>query len=154
MEPSSHIGSVENQDTAPFTIDSVSSKLSVLKRPKRTGRWYQMVRVDDYYVRFKLDTGADVTTLPVKYVKSMKGIEIKPYVGPSMKTYSGQRMVIVGTIEVVIMCNNEIVVDEVFIADLDEEPLLGRDLCYALKLIERVEVCEVQVKESEMEQFL
>lgn len=103
------------------------------------------MRLDDYYVRFKLDCGADVNTLPYKCFKGMKGIELMPYERRSVKSYTGSILEIMGRIEVVVMCNNEIVV-----VDLDEEPLLSLDLCVALKLIERKRVDVVKLVERDV----
>ncbi|KAJ6643456.1 hypothetical protein Bhyg_08417 [Pseudolycoriella hygida] len=83
-------------------------------------------------------------------VENMKKMKLKPYIGPSVKNYAGKKIAILGTVEVVVMCNNEIALEEVYVVDVDEEPLLSRDLCTALKLVERKEVNEVKLDDKEL----
>lgn len=125
-----------------FRIDSITSKISAFKKSSST-RWYETIRVNDQYIKFKLDSGADLSTLPLSIFKKMKNVKLERLPEEyQVLAYAGNKLNYIGVIEAVIMFKNVIACVLLLIVDGEAEPLLSRDACIELQLIKRVDSIE------------
>lgn len=125
--------------------------VNLLTENNRRVRWYEKVRVDDTLINFKLDTGSDVNTLPYRFLKYMKNVQIDKTSSPLIG-YGGQNVSQIGSANFIVMCRNEISVQKFSIVNTDSEPLLGLKACMDLNLVKRVDLIEDDVKREFIEQ--
>lgn len=104
-------------------------------------RWYEKVRVNDCIIEFKLDTGADMNVLPYRMLKHMKNVKLEKYSGP-VTAYDGNKLDHMGTVELIVMCRNEISMQTFLVIDTHSEPLLGLNACLEMGLVKRIDVIE------------
>ncbi|RYE25773.1 MAG: hypothetical protein EOP45_04440 [Sphingobacteriaceae bacterium] len=109
--------------------------------PRKRVRWYEIVQINGCIIRFKLDSGADWNVLPYRYLKKMKNVKLQKYDGP-VTAYDNNALEIMGMVELVVMCRNEISVQKFLVMDTQSEPLLGLEACLRMNLIKRIDVLE------------
>lgn len=113
-------------------------KISDCKVSYLGGGWFKKINVNGIEVNFKMDTGAEINCLPIKYVKKMNlnnkivksNIRLYAYNNEEVKTHG----------KIVLQCNinkNSIPV-EFEIVDNDFQPILGIASCVKLNLIKKV----------------
>ena len=100
-------------------------------------------------ITFKLDTGADVNVLPLRYLKFIEDVYLQKG-GTPPQSYSGSDFKYVGTCECVVMCRNEITTLKFVVIDTQYEALLGLTACSKLNLIKRV----YSISQTEKDEFV
>lgn len=102
-------------------------------------------------VNFKLDTGADISCLPLSYVKKINCEKnIKKSVN-ELYAYNNIRIKTFGQIDLVCTdtnsnCDNLITFE---IVDNQFQPLLGIDACIKMKLINRLDILNIKLNDTE-----
>lgn len=102
--------------------------------------WYEYLQINDCEVRFKLDTGAESSILPLKYFKKLSINQSNIYPSHTMiVSYGNFKTKILGYI--ILKCYYKNIKSNVkfLIVDLESEPLLGLRDCIQFNLISRVD---------------
>lgn len=120
-----------------INIDMVTSSAI----PRKKIRWHEKVRVNNCIIEFKLDTGADMNVLPLRFLKHMKNVKLDKYTGP-VTGYTGHKLSHMGTVDLIVMCRNEVTMQTFLVVDTMAEPLLGKDACVEMGLVKRIDVIE------------
>lgn len=120
------IQSVNSQADALF-IDTIMTPVD------QTQSWFADVAVDNVTVHFRLDTGADVTVLPVDVYQAMFRVPLLPVdmvlLGPSRTTLNA-----IGRFSATLRWNAATMTQTIYVVDGLHQPLLGRDAINALGL--------------------
>lgn len=105
----------------------------------KTLRWTKCYHIQNWPVHFKLDTGADVNCIPLKYVKQMN-IPIVKSSSFKVVDYSSNKIQIHGQVR--LSCfdreRNTTHAAKFLVVDDSFEPLLGLSSCVAFGLIKRL----------------
>lgn len=108
----------------------------------RIGSWYKTFRIGDRQIKFKLDTGADVSCIPVGFVNRLsKQYTNKIEMSENVLTdYSSNKLKLHGTIKLDCFDNEGLTACTVLfhIVDDDFEPLLGLPECISMGLVKRL----------------
>ncbi|KAK3926756.1 hypothetical protein KUF71_015092 [Frankliniella fusca] len=109
-------------------------------KQQRKGRWYETIAVTGRRIRFKIDTGADINTLPrTMYHRLNSKIKLLP-VEESIYNYSRGYVECLGRCYLPSVINEKIHVLEFYIIDSDEvKPVIGWESAEDLGLVIRVE---------------
>lgn len=102
-----------------------------------TEAWYKKIKLDRGKVNFKLDTGADVTVVPEQCVpKSARPLQksAKELLGPGRKKLS-----VLGKFNTTLAYKGITSVQEIYVVEDLQEPLLGRPAIEALQLVTLVD---------------
>ncbi|CAH0713223.1 unnamed protein product, partial [Brenthis ino] len=120
--------------TSTFFIDSLA--------------WYEKINVEGSEVNFKLDSGADVNIIPMNLFQEITKNSSKPLTlnktSANLESWNGYKTPIEGIIKLKIKTNN-IDTEETFCVAGGKQsiPILSRDTCVKLNLIQRMEISEV-----------
>ena len=87
-------------------------------------------------VSFKVDIGADVTVVPEKTFKSIKGSELRP----TETAPNRQRIPSLGQATMVLQKGDKEIKEEVFVVPQADQALLGKPAIEALGLLHRIDV--------------
>lgn len=133
-------------DSQEFYVDSVKQVEGVTEKTV----WTQKVVIEDKVeVNFKLDTGAEVSVLPMQILRKHKLNErIKP-TNISLVSYGSDNFQLKALGEVNLNCkigNREVCLNFVVVDVKGQSPLLGLPACVNLRLIKRVASCSVVFK--------
>ncbi|KAK3107078.1 hypothetical protein FSP39_006562 [Pinctada imbricata] len=99
--------------------------------------WMVDLSINGVSVRFKIDTGADVTVIPEEISRKVKGSEHKPdriLYGPTNKN-----LIVAKMIKVAVQYNDKTSDQEIYVVKNLKTALLGRPAIEALNLLMRVE---------------
>lgn len=102
-------------------------------------------------LNFKLDTGADVNVLPLKYLLKI-GLKETDLLSTNTKltAYSGNTIQVLGKIYLRVSYKNKNYVLQFKIADVQSIPILGRDACTELDVVRRVMSIQKSVVSNEI----
>ena len=108
-------------------------------KAKKDSQWMVELLLNGSPVSFKVDTGADVTVVPEKTFKSIKGSELRPaetaLYGPNR-----QRIPSLGQATMVLQKGDKEIKEEVFVVPQADQALLGKPAIEALGLLQRIDV--------------
>lgn len=95
--------------------------------------------IKGHVLNFKLDTGADVNVLPLKYLLKI-GLKETDLLTTNSKlsAYSGTNIDVLGKIYLRVTYKNKNYILQFKIADVQSVPILGRDACAELDVVRRV----------------
>ena len=106
---------------------------------KKDSQWMVELLLNGSPVSFKVDTGADVTVVPEKTFKSIKGSELRPaetaLYGPNR-----QRIPSLGQATMVLQKGDKEIKEEVFVVPQADQALLGKPAIEALGLLQRIDI--------------
>ena len=97
------------------------------------------VKLNEYAVKFKVDTGADVTVIPPNIHHSLVP---KPSLSKCDKTLMGpckHKLCCLGNFTAVLCVDDKVVRELIYVVKDLERPLLGRNAAEKLKLVNRVD---------------
>ena len=101
--------------------------------------WKAEVKLNDHAVKFKVDTGADVTVIRPNVYHSLV---LKPSLSKCTKTLMGpckHKLCCLGNFTVKFCVDEKVIRELIYIVKDLERPLLGRDTAQELKSINRVD---------------
>ena len=101
--------------------------------------WKAEVKLNEHAVKFKVDTGADVTVLPPNIYHSLVP---KPSLSKSNKALMGpcnHKLCCLGNFTAKLCVDGNVVRELIYVVKYLERPLLGRDAAEKLKLVNRVD---------------
>ena len=108
-------------------------------KAKKDSQWMVELLLNGSPVSFKVDTGADMTVVPEKTLKSIKGSELRPaetaLYGPNR-----QRIPSLGQATMVLQKGDKEIKEEVFVVPQADQALLGKPAIEALGLLQRIDV--------------
>lgn len=101
--------------------------------------WTIDLKINEHIINFKLDTGADVNVLPMRFLSSL-GISVDKLLQSNTKLsgYSGDLITVIGKTHLKVYYKNKLYLLEFKIADVNSTPILGRYACVEMNLIKRV----------------
>ena len=101
--------------------------------------WKAEVKLNDHEVKFKVDTGADVSVIPPSVYHSLVP---KPSLSKCTKTLMGpckHKLCCLGNFTAKLCVDEKVIRELIYVVKDLERPLLGRDAAQELKLINRVD---------------
>lgn len=144
------------------TIDDICSlntcRMKVTERChgaiNRIGSWYKTFRIGDRQIKFKLDTGADVSCIPVGFVNRLSKRYTNEIEGSEnvLTDYSSNKLNIHGTIKLDCFDIERLTACTILFHIVDDtfEPLLGLPECISMGLVKRLStVRSLPVSKSE-----
>jgi hypothetical protein len=150
-----HATSVPDDEYASsdeFWLGSIVKCLSVETTP-RTSAWYTTVNVCNSKIKMKIDTGAEVDTIPARTWRKIKG---KPEIARSatiLRGYTDAILELEGRAEVPFRVGDQTITSDVYITKGKTVPILGLESSTRLGLVkpgengEHVEIDSVQIKD-------
>lgn len=100
--------------------------------------WRATVSVNDRDIRFRIDTGADVTVLPAPTFKQLGASHLLKRSDRYLLGPTRQLLGLLGSVEVPVTYSSQTVIAKLYIAEDLAEPLLGLDLIERFQLLQRV----------------
>ena len=121
----------EAHESSDFFIDSISHE------DNNESAWYATVHIATQKMDMKVDTGANTNCLPLRSFRRITGHERIPVkkTTTSLKMYSGEVIKPLGTVTLMIECNNTQTLMKFYVADVDSPPVLGLQACKLLGLV-------------------
>ena len=110
-----------------------------------SSEWNCRLKINEKYITFKIDTGADVNVMPWKYIKTLeqRGLcKIIP-TAKHLKSYSNSYIPVKGLVKLNIDYNNQQHCLEFFVVELEALPILGIPGIKVLGLLERVNLIHI-----------
>ncbi len=101
--------------------------------------WYATITVDNSDITFKLDTGSDVTVLPISVYKQLASSRNLEQSDKRLCGANGNALAVRGKFTARLTWRLNVCTAEIYVADDVRVPLLGRDVIESLRLIHRVE---------------
>ncbi|UYV82864.1 K02A2.6-like, partial [Cordylochernes scorpioides] len=102
--------------------------------------WKSTVRVNGTAIHFKLDSGSDVTLIPISlYKRYFSNVQLTPTDGQLMAA-ANQRLENAGTFVAKLRANTREVTETVYVVHHLEQPLLGVGACEDLQLVRRIDL--------------
>ena len=124
--------------------------MGVVQQSKGSNPWSITLSVNGILDEFKIDTGADVTVIPMSVVQSIPDTTLKP----ATKTLSGascMTLQVKGQFTATLKYRDREATEEVYVVRKLNRSLLGRPAIVALGLVQRVNA--VQTKTDLVKQF-
>lgn len=140
---------VQEDDSASeseqFCINAISKQVGVLSNSnlcQKQAMWHQKVIVEGEEIEFKLDTGAEVSVLPMQYLKKMscRGDIVKSNI--TLVAYGSDKFKIKPIGEVTLKCkarDKSFEIPFIVVNNESHTPLLGLNACLQLNLVKRVD---------------
>ncbi|KAK3923996.1 hypothetical protein KUF71_002326 [Frankliniella fusca] len=123
------------KNTEPDDYVLIHSILTKSAEPE----WYEEIRVKTKRIRFKLDPGSDIDTLPMSYLK-MLNMKVEDLSKPETRAllYGKVEISILGKITLPITCRDKSGELTFYVIEAQDVPLLSRHTCVALNLVQRI----------------
>lgn len=101
--------------------------------------WCQSIKIGKKSINFKLDTGAEINTIPIQLLNEFKtNSEIKPS-AITLQAYFGQIVKPLGEIMLPLNVKGKIYNEKFVVVKQNSKPLLGLITCVNLNLIKRID---------------
>lgn len=101
--------------------------------------WTVKLKINNSWINFKLDTGADVNVLPNRFLDS---IDLKESdltkTSIKLRGYSGDNIIVIGKCFLKVNYKESIFFLNFIIANVDSPPVIGRTSCEELNLLKRI----------------
>nr|XP_055074185.1 uncharacterized protein K02A2.6-like [Misgurnus anguillicaudatus] len=114
--------------------------------------WMTEIKIDDLDVVFKIDTGADVTVVPVTLYNQGRFNKLK-HAGKILQGPGGTSLNVKGKFTSTLSKNNKCTKQEVYVVDGLYMPLLGRPAVAALQIVARLDDVSLSSKERVEQEF-
>lgn len=130
-----------------FSNDNQSN--NVINSQPCSKSWVEKVKLEDKYVNFKIDTGAEVNILPYKIFKRINQQFKIQKTKNRLEVYGGGKMIPFGIVSLICNYKNKSLLTDFYITDCDAQPLLSLNTCESLGIIQRVHTVNVCQSTSE-----
>lgn len=88
------------------------------------GSWYESIKIENEIINFKLDTGADVNVLPLKYLNKLTTFEKKES-NDKLVGYGGSNISLIAVIECKIFCRRNQTSMTFHVTNSSHVPIIG-----------------------------
>ena len=141
--------SLQKQDQLFSTYNKPSSRgrclLGVIHSGQSEDPWVVNLCLNKQSVKFKIDTGADVTVIPASVYKEPEHGSLKP-TNSCLNGADQQPLKVMGSFTGSLSHNNREKAKEIFVIQGLLMPLVGRPAISALKLVARVTLIQARLK--------
>jgi len=132
-----------------YTVDSEATPKKARKKSKSSinsgsNQWHATMNVENYRIKFKLDTGAQVSTIPYDVYCKMKNKHKLLKTGAKVTTYDGSRIPVKGKCVMQCTYKGQTLEQEFIVVDLQAEPILSLSACIDFDLLARINTVESQ----------
>ena len=100
--------------------------------------WCQNLKTGNVFINFKLDTGAEINTIPLSTLNSIEGDKKIRKTKIKLKGYFGDVVQPVGEVELSIQYKDKSYKENFIIVNQNIKPLLGLESCFKLGLMKRI----------------
>lgn len=146
-----HACKVDNKSENDVDINMITYSMSTVSGNKNNRGWFKDLMVNNKSIRFKLDSGAQVNTIPLEIIQKFKWLDHIKSTNVKLCAYGGFKVEPIGTITAKIE-HNENIVNAKFYVVKNDLPILGLLTCVDLKCIARID--SVTVDSLEKERFI
>ncbi len=144
-----------DSDTLHFDSLQLASVYEDTARSKRSKAWYQNIEINGKPVKFKLDPGSEVTTIPKELFKKLK-LSDQPLKNSSkiLEPYMSSGLKLDGTIKLRCTYKNRSILEKIYVVSNNKKttseaiPLLGITACENLGLVKRTDSVNFKKKEE------
>lgn len=108
--------------------------------------WTERFKIENNLIDFKLDTGADVSIIPLSIFKVLnknKRYTVKP-VSINLETYGGGNIKPIGEVEIFFESRHGYSFENFLIVDSKSQPILSLDCCTRLNFVKRIDSIETK----------
>lgn len=113
----------------------------------------QIIKVENEFITFKLDTGAEVNVLPKSLFKKLdKQFKLRPFLA-NIQSYSGHSMKHLGVVSLISIVKNIVTLIDFVIVDAEITPILGLKSCIDLGIIKRLDSIDLDPHLIDRDQF-
>lgn len=110
--------------------------------------WYKYVKIKNKFIKFKLDSGAQVNIIPNYYVQKYKWNNLVKKVDMKLESYGGFKIAPKGLLKTSVQVRNVETIAEFLIVDLVNcTPILGLKTCIELGLLKRIDTVAEEINE-------
>lgn len=147
----------DDQSAEMFYIDTINLVNSFEKCCKVNSieSWYQIIKIENFNVKLKLDTGASVNILPLRIFKILNKQNnlklIKTEV--TLEAFGGFKIEPLGLIRVNCSFRNINIMLNFIVADGNVNPILGLSACMNFGLVGRIDAVEMLSREQFVQQY-
>lgn len=126
-----------------FYINMISEqKLSyeVKNNNSADSSWLEKIKIDNYLIEFKLDTGADVNVIPLKIfnlIKKSKSYKLKP-ISIQLEAYGGFQIKPIGCVEFLCESKHGFSLENFYVVDVNSKPVLSGKSSVKMGFIKRI----------------
>lgn len=133
-----------------YALQEDSSDQVISYNNNKNSDWSVQLKINNAWISFKLDTGADVSVLPKRFLGSI-GLEAGDLTKTSIKLhgYSGGNIPVVGKCFLKVNYKENTYFIKFIIANVDSPPVLGRSSCEELNLLKRIMFIDQPTNSSE-----
>lgn len=129
----------------------IENKKFIYRINERANGWFKRMVVGGAEVEFKLDTGADISCLPISIINNLKVNHLLSRSSNQLYAYNNNKINTFGQIklncvDVENMLRREILFE---VVDSGFQPILSRDECVAMKLLQRTSINSVSYESKE-----
>lgn len=138
-------------EVADVTIQDEEEFLGTIITGKSTP-WRKGIKMNNVEIKFKIDTGADVTCISREQFDKLTGVKLqrndKTLCGPS-----NSKLHVFGKFQCTLESNNKICVQDVYVVRGLTEALLGRPAIQELEILQQVNVSALSASERYRKKF-
>lgn len=145
---------IQPQEDDSLYIDAITGNLcDQLLKLKQKKCWMHKIRVENYFINFKLDTGAECNVLPESYLKYFKEFKIEKF-DKSLQAYGGNELKVIGKLLLICSVKNEISNQEFLIVKSESVPIFGLKGCIDLNLIQRIDSLSSNISNNDTQKTI
>lgn len=155
----SDVGSDVDSNINCWTLNTVQNQHNNVKgrvQGNCTNSWSEKILIEDMSIKCKLDTGADVSVMPLKIFKKIsKSAGIKPIkTNVRLQGFDGSKSTPVGRVNLKCEYNDKVAYEDFMIVN-GTSMLLGLPGCIALNLVQRISsVVSQKTNNEEADKFI
>jgi len=157
QEPVSTSGSESDSNLNCWKLTSIQGHKSTDTIPGNSqSSWSEKILIEDLSIKCKLDTGADISVMPLKiFRKISKSAGVKPTnTNVHLQAFDGSTTKPIGRVNLKCEYNDKVVYEDFMIVN-SSNMILGLPGCLALNLVKRVNSLAVpKVKTIEVDKFI
>lgn len=132
-----------NNEEENFYVNILAEKklnYGVTNNNNENSNWLQKIKIDNYLIDFKLDTGADVNVIPLSIfnlIRRYKNYKLKP-MSIQLEAYGGFQIKPIGCIEFLCESKHGFSLENFYVVDINSKPVLSGKSCVKMGFIKRI----------------